>query len=86
MTPKIVKIEGVKTPPKVPRPAELASITLEDDSGERDVIDRKALDHLNLAGNGTGMPPNFKVVRTVSKCSAGYPKKLKNQGLCRLTQ
>lgn len=59
MTPKIVKIEGVKTPPNVPNPVVLASITLEDDSGARDVIARNALDHLNLAGNGAGMPPHL---------------------------
>ena len=52
----MVRMEGVKTPPKVPKPAGLGSITLEDDSGDRDVIGRNALDHLNLAGNGTVMP------------------------------
>ena len=53
----MVKIDGVKTPPKVPRPAELESITLADDSEERDVMGGKSVDHLNLAVNGTGMPP-----------------------------
>jgi len=60
MTPKIVKIDGVKTPPKVPKPLELASITLEDDSGARDVMGEKSLDHLNLAGNGLCMLPNLE--------------------------
>ena len=58
MTPKMVRMDGVKTPPKVPRPVELASISLEDDSGERDVIAGKSLDHLNLAGNGANRPPH----------------------------
>ncbi len=61
MTPKMVNIEGVKTPPNVPNPVALASITFEDDSGARDVIARNALDHLNLAGNGTAMLPNLEV-------------------------
>lgn len=55
MTPKMVKMDGVKTPPNVPNPVLLTSTTLGDDSGERDVIAKNALDHLNLAGNGAGM-------------------------------
>ena len=60
MTPKMVRMEGVKTPPKVPRPVDAGSITLEDDSEECDVMDVQSVDHLNLAGNGTGMPPSFE--------------------------
>lgn len=60
MTPKMVRIDGVKTPPKVPKPLEVGSTTLEDDSEECDVMNVQSVDHLNLAGNGTGMPPNFK--------------------------
>ena len=62
-------MDGVKTPPKVPRPLVLLSITLEDDSEERDVMGRKTVDHLNLAANGTDMPPNLKVSSTVSNVS-----------------
>ena len=42
ITPRMVKIEGVNTPPNVPKPVGLGGITLlEDDSEERDVMDEK---------------------------------------------
>ena len=66
MTPKMVKIEGVKTPPKVPNPVALGSITLEDDSEERDVMGGNTVDHLNLAANGADLPPDSPVAHSVS--------------------
>ena len=66
MTPKMVKIDGVKTPPKVPRPVGLVLMTLEDDSEERDVMGGNTVDHLNLAANGADLPPDSPVALSVS--------------------
>ena len=75
----MVKIEGVKTPPKVPNPVGTDSMTLlEDDSEERDVMGGSTVDHLNLAANGANLPPNSYVACSVSNVLINPEKCLKN--------